>query len=391
MLARFVHEGASGELVAASGVAEVHVYVLGGRIAWGTSSSTRSAFTQYLSQHCGVDAEALREAIAESQQRRTRLGETLLSWGLVTQEDLRGALEKQIASTLEVLASMHESQALFLPRRMEYAAELTFGLDEVWPCEGRLSVAHRVAPSGQLSDLARAFPEALWTAVIAHGDVTFGRHAGEPAAAVVRELDRTLHDCGQQAIVVRSAFGGVLGAVHASRSHTLWVALPPEAKLGVANTLLHALSGRVPPEPGTGRHPVSDLVTLGGPLGQVAVEPLRAALRGAEQLLVALVTSRDGRRLAVARLGVDVDAMELVLRQSEELLSRSFGEVLCPRAMADVIYERVALSLENPAYAAFQTVLATREPHVLSLVFERSTAPGLSWALLSAISRQLND
>ena len=133
-LGRLCAEAATGELICATEDAEVHVHLQEGRVAWATSSNARFAFARHVVEECGIDKDALRELVLECQRERKPLGETLIEWGLATQEQVRSALQQQVRDALATLPTDGSAATVFLRRGDGYAKydrELTFALEEV--------------------------------------------------------------------------------------------------------------------------------------------------------------------------------------------------------------------------------------------------------------------
>ncbi|MDF1564861.1 MAG: response regulator [Deltaproteobacteria bacterium] len=125
--------GADGEFIATAAEWEVHVHLQEGRVAWATSSASKYAFTRHLSEHFGIEKEAIVEVVDECRKTRKNVGETLVEWGIATEEQVRESLRAQIADALAVLPGSSGVQSIFLSRGSDYAQPLTFTLDELLP------------------------------------------------------------------------------------------------------------------------------------------------------------------------------------------------------------------------------------------------------------------
>jgi hypothetical protein len=180
-LRRLVDTGSTCELIIASDAVEIHVYLLDGRLAWATSSTARNEFLRRLVEDHGIASDVLRDVIEECRQTRGRLGETLISWGVATAEQIRDALRGQIEEALVTAVAHPGARCLFLPRRLQYAAELTFALGDVQldaVTAGRSSVtAHRV-----VTTVLDGVPDALWVEVVDKLRRIGGATAGATAA-----------------------------------------------------------------------------------------------------------------------------------------------------------------------------------------------------------------
>lgn len=131
-LTTLAHGRVSGELIASSSRGETHVYLVLGRLAWATDSRRPQGFAGHLQRTAGIAAETLREVADECRRGMMPLGETLLSWGLVSAADLRLALAQQLREALALLRDDDDARALFLTREWSTCdPALTFDLDAV--------------------------------------------------------------------------------------------------------------------------------------------------------------------------------------------------------------------------------------------------------------------
>ena len=129
-----VREGSTGELVAVDDGLEVHVYLQAGRVAWGTTTAERFVFRRHLEAQHGLTEEALRSVIDEAYRAGAPLGESLVNRGVLTVDQVRGALRAQVLAVLRSLARCATAAALFLPRGeryLAYDARLTFEFEEL--------------------------------------------------------------------------------------------------------------------------------------------------------------------------------------------------------------------------------------------------------------------
>lgn len=121
----------SGELIVASDTLEAHVFLQDGRIAWAYSNGTRGLFLRELQAKAQIEEEELREVMDECRRERRHVAETLITWGLASERDVRHALWVQIGTTLESVFQTPGVEAIFLRRASEnYSRELTFSLGE---------------------------------------------------------------------------------------------------------------------------------------------------------------------------------------------------------------------------------------------------------------------
>lgn len=127
---------ATGELVCAAPDLEVHVYLQRGRVAWATTSAAPLVFRRELCERAQIELAAFREVVEECRRTQRPLGETIVSWGLASTEDVRRCLASQIRRSLASLADRPDVDAVFLTRGQrfhEYDLALTFELADVAP------------------------------------------------------------------------------------------------------------------------------------------------------------------------------------------------------------------------------------------------------------------
>jgi len=218
---------ASGELVCEAGGVEVHVFLQSGRIAWASDSRHPRAFTEYLTEHLGLDSETIECAIVEARHSQTPIGETLVAFQAATLEQVQTALRHQIGLAVAALGqSLAGAHAVFLPRPQysKQVVQFTFAIQEF------LS-----GPVGQpATDTVSSSPPAVQTAGVG-GAPEVGSQASDASAASSAARPRTpdIPASGQRlshvARLSRVVIGGAVAALltgavvvgasrHASRS-----------------------------------------------------------------------------------------------------------------------------------------------------------------------------
>jgi hypothetical protein len=390
-LARLTALGDSGEFISVSACAEVHVYLLEGRVAWATSSLARNAFSRRLVEHHGVSADTLKEVLAECQRARLRFGETLVGWGIATVDQVRDALAAQITDALATLAEERSARTLFLPRRMEYSLELTFGFAEVVGSPPAPPPARDL--SGLVDELARSLPESpLWVQAVMGGTcgASFRTPSAPDARGTVLELAAVLAADGARSLTVRTVAGAVLGQSLGDGGDSVWCGLRSDAKLGLAAAMLAGLAGRerCAPPAAADATPGVEQSASPGPLR--SFEPLRALLGGVDDLLgIFAVRAADGASGWALRPRLDLDGELARIRRYAPLLDRSFAPVLDRRgADAD---ERGALRVESGGLAMLGTAAAPGTTVSTWIVLGEGASPGLGWALLQSVARHANE
>ena len=386
----------SGELIVASENLEAHIFLFRGGIAWATSSTAPNALTRHLVEDCQVDPALIREVIDDCKRTRKHFGETLIEWKVATYDQVRGALRRQIQEALASLVGLGFARTMFLPRRVTYRPDLTFPLEEVMP--------GAVAPSqegtgNELRELveatARSLPEALWVQMLREGTqvAAWARPKLAAPPALPFEFWSTLTAESAETMTVRSVLGTLVGQTLPAGGASLWCALPPGAKLGLAiaslqaqtRSPMHKLAQAAP-----GKHwSVRD---EGGLLATCA--PLEQAMSQSDELLALLVMHRSSNRTAVLqRDGFDAKGALDCTRRISPVLDISLRSCLAPEASAlgSATYEQASIHMGCSERGYFLTTVAGNSQLLLAAVFQRQALQGLGWALLATLSRQLAD
>jgi hypothetical protein len=386
-ITRLAASAASGELIVASDAVEVHVYFLDGRLAWATSSTARQRFIDHLVEQLGVSGDAIRDVIEECHRSRRRLGETLVSWGVATEAQVRDALGAQIIDALATVEAHPHAQMLFLPRRMSYDRALTFDLAEL--------VTSR-APT-DLDDLATtiittvldSIPETLWVEVVsAEGVVARAARGATRPGEELAVLRRTLDDHAMDSLVVRRSGGVVVGHRLPARDAAVWCACGPEVKLGMVVHLLASAAGATASAPQASSPPET---WQERPAAQAtaATRVLTSAMKTSDDLIAGLVLDRDGRAGGAWRGPDDLDAHAAVARALAPVLRVQLRDSLA-RPVDRLVYEQVAVRGQR-GKLAFHGTAPAGVPGSLWLVVPAWASQGLGWALLDAVSRQAAD
>jgi len=383
---RLARARASGELVIAADSIEIHVYVLDGRLAWATSSNERNGFTRRLVEHHQVAPDALREVIQECQRAHKRLGETIIGWGLATQDQVKDALRAQIVAALSAAALHPGAQSLFLPRRMDYAHELTFALDDL--IEPTPVPSPSEAGAGIVDAVLEAMPEAVWVNVVAaNGPIAAVARGAVRPGGELRPVQAVLGG-GTDAIAIRTARGSILGQRIEGQDASVWCALGPDAKLGVASVVLACAAGN--PTGCPAAPPLDELWReRTDPRGMVPPSVFASAMRTSDDLLAAFALSADGGASGTWRLH-DFDDHVARARTLLPVLTANIYSAL-PREESPLVYDQIALRAVTPDAAYFGTTLSGASPWSVWLAMRPQASQGLGWALLQAVARQVGD
>jgi hypothetical protein len=412
-LRALVGRQASGELICAAESVEVHVYLQRGRIAWATDSDHPFAFTRHLQQTAGLDAEGFRDILESCKREKRPLGETLVDWGLVTQEQIREALQHQLDLALAALHALESGQTVFLDRTAQFAQyneTLTFSLEEL-PSSAQMATLEPAPPSSRPLTLppsrngdgpgagsARALLDSadgmLWAEVL---DGTKCIEAAPEASSRPRFpaeiVTRTLLD-GAEFVAIRHPEGTLAGATLSS-SQSIWCRLAPHATVGAAASALSTISSGaqsaswdvspIAPEPVSWK--------LGDEAAPV-LEELRAFLDRAPEILGAVVTEAgaETRPSGMGRAPLIVEtALELVTRRARALaLPRLFEDGITRDADAEGVgfHFRSMVTAERRVWC-FGAELATHPNRMVWILLDRRSSQGIGWAYLTSLSRKL--
>lgn len=409
-LRRLAAQEASGELICSGAAAEVHVFLQRGRVAWATDSEHPFAFTRHLQAATQIDTESFRDILESCKREKRPIGETLVSWGAASWEDVRGALRHQIELALSVLGGGQISQTLFLDRTRQFApynADLTFEIDEiVATTEPTAQVPSKFpAPLASGDDLPppsvrarRIFDQVegvVWTEVL---DGTSPIEA-TPSTAASRvgcdAVESTILD-GAELVALRTAEGTLAGVTLGGR-HSLWCRLAPDATFGVAISALSQLVVDERREPRDAPQPVAALreTWVVGAAEAPVLSGLREFVQRAPEVIAAVATGLDGEvsPCGFGRGAVNPDRAVALVRRRAKLFTCSDGPFLdgalsAPGSgTADLTYKSLVIR-EHDAWC-FAAELSTNPARVVWLLVDRTSAQGLGWAYLTSLSRQL--
>ena len=385
---RLAHTGATGELIVASDAIEIHVYLLDGRLAWGTSSTARNEFLRRLVEDHGISADALREVIEECRRSRGRLGETLIARGVATADQIRDALAAQIADALAAAHAHPGARCLFLPRRLDYAMELTFTLAELAPrLDAQVVVQRTNTRQTVVTSVLDGVPEALWVEAVDRGIVVGRAVRGEVRSTEsVAGLQAMVSALELDALTLRSsANGAVVGQRMRGGSGQLWCGVAGGAKLGVTSAVLAA---------------AADAMTI-GPItdaddGQwreradpgLALKPsvFASAVRTSDELCAGFALADDGALAGVWRGATGLDDHAGWARRLAPTLTTPIRDAFS-RTLAPLLYEQVSARAAVGDVVYYGTRLPAQAVAVW-LVMRNWASQGLGWALLQTVARQ---
>jgi len=121
-----------GEVVVKSATASGRVFIVERKVAWAVLTNPGATnFSTVLIEQRLVSREDVEQVMAECRKTGGNFCEVLVDWGLVERAVLRELLRRHIAGHLQLLLSLPDAQALFVPQPRSYSSQLTFTLDEL--------------------------------------------------------------------------------------------------------------------------------------------------------------------------------------------------------------------------------------------------------------------
>lgn len=392
---------ASGEFICATSSLEVHVYLQAGRVAWATDSKHPFAFAKYLQESARIDDDTFRQVIEDCRRDKLPLGETLVKWGLVSEEGVRDALRHQIRQAFDELLAAPTCHALFLDRGYSgYNPRLTFDVHEFLaasssqvrdePPQSRVSIEGR---SGFARQLRESIDGLSWVEVLEGEALVDGDPAGANARTPLCVLRTSIHD-GADFVAIRSAQGSLVG-LGAAGERSLWCRLSADSPFGAAVSTLWTITS-------TGRRSNVSSVSRPGPVTHFAGDehgPLTSEMRGflerAPEVLAAVVLDAGDRSVPTVGFAVpevEVDRCLTIARKRSECLSCQLwmGSDNRERSLDSVgFYLKTMVSGEGNLWC-FGAELGVDPPETLWLFLHRGCSQGLGWAYLSTLYRALS-
>jgi hypothetical protein len=391
-----VERGASGELICATRRSEVHVHVQKGRVAWATDSERPYAFTRHLVEHGRVTREELQEVLKECRRTRSPLGESLVSWGLATADQVRDALRHQIRIALETLVRNPDARALFLERSYsDYDPALTFDFavllgavragTEGKPANGGAAVS----TEGLLDRFRQAITEAHWLERL-EGEALVERYPPGPARSGVpgAVLRHTLLD-GADFVALRAAGYTLLGASFPAPPSSVWINLAEDGAFGSAYSEVTNLLGlRERGDAAGALAPASDALAQGAGWAPLRELPWSQFMASAPEALAVFVTGGNPPVAGIARSErVGGAALALVRRRTPAFAAVEPGapERRLPRPLREPGAAPRRLVTGEQGLWCFASEL--EGAGTLWLAADRACPQGLGWAYLTSLTR----
>jgi hypothetical protein len=123
--------GKGGEVVLRCGPDTGRVFFAEGRVAWGTVSTIKKTFTQYLVEQTEVGEEEAKEAFEDCKRTGENFGETIVKWGLIDEATLRQLLLQHISACLLEIFCWPDVESMFMPDEKPYMGSLTYDFIEI--------------------------------------------------------------------------------------------------------------------------------------------------------------------------------------------------------------------------------------------------------------------
>lgn len=387
-LLELVRQKSSGELVCVSEGSELHVFLQAGRLAWATDSSAPFAFGRHLLEHTSLTKETFHEVLESCRRDRLPLGETLISWQLVTLEEIRAALSHQIRGALATLVACRDGRNVFLERGRQFASydvRLTFDVEALLPESPATGDASNHAEL--LQALAPAVPQARWLELMTGASAAVHPPSHAPCCV---ELAARFSEERARAFVLRTGSATHLGMAVGESDASLWCALEPEAAFGtIQTTIANEIAGwsfpprrrSERPEPASRAWPQ----VIGDGPGLAA---LKEFVDRVPEVTGALVVDR-GVVTGVLRRGGDAESIrELVLRRA-----KLFGLELPVEERSDSMeslgYDLCSVAVADEQAWCFGAEMGADHSSSVWILLERDGAQGLGWAYLASLRRSV--
>ncbi len=403
-LVEVARQKGTGEFICATASVEIHAYLQGGRLAWGTVSTHPLEFGRYLREHARIDDQTYQQVMEECRRSKLPFGETLVAWKLVTQDILRAALCQQVRLAISALADLPSARTMFLPRQhyTRYNPELTFPVAELLPELPGEADALSASPPAAGADrtcFARQIYEtiegAAWVELLEGGRVVEGAPSVRPEPRVPAALPPSTLSDDADFVALRHARGSLVGVNLAGGGRSLWCQLEADSTFGAAAAKLCTLGQDPAAQPSSPAAPRSDAPgwEIGDTAG-IAAEEMRSFLgRASELRAMVLLSPQREPEVGVARGVLDAErTLDLVRRRARAFEAPALaGEAAASGSASDPLPSlgfRALVTGERQLWC-FGAELGGAHAHTLWMVTDRYLAQGLGWALLAALGRGL--
>ncbi len=390
-LLALVREKQSGELVCRSSLAEVHLHLRQGRIAWGAEATQRPAFMEHLSKSARVQPELLRQVLTRCRSERISLGSALVESGLTTLGGLRCAFSGQIAQAIAQLVRLEDAQHRFSARNYDhYDPRLTFDVRDFIAEDAAASAPQPVDPAALTGQLLLSVEGLLWAEVF---DATQWVDAAPPASqprTPASLLCDSLLD-GADFTAVRTTRAALMGFALSPR-RSLWCRVSSDATFGSVVSAIATAAALAPAAQEVRPAQGAASWSLGFGFAPVT-QTLAAFLARSPDLLAAIVLDADGvhaRSGCGAQLAPEL-CLDLVRRRARCLaLPAHAFTAEHERPLDSLCVSAKSMVSGEPGLWCFGAQLLPGDGASLWLFVQRHVSQGLGWAYLSALSRALS-
>jgi hypothetical protein len=377
----------SGEFVAATPGVEFHVYLREGCVAWATDSREPALFSRTIKQMCSIEDKVFADVVAECHRSRLPLGETLVTLGTATAEQVRAALRAQAERVIAALRATHDCQHMFLERPgfLRYRLDFTFALRDLVEVRAA-SVKEPVLGTPPVAfdswavELQRV-QGADWVALVDGRSVV--RHVGEmahPIEVAITQATTLMRDRGGRLLAFQTKQGALVGVTVGP--FTLWAHSGSSNGIGplasqVVGLGLYKIEDERPPLEHAHRwkHQLDDPAVCNALEQVLQLDPN----------LKAVSVQRSDQRPA---MGITSSAQHLSdLSEQHRQLFTALREAcgIHPRLIA----ERLILATSTQTLFALQEQENDQPPLVVWVLAGTSCSLGMGLASLSAAARQL--
>jgi hypothetical protein len=399
----------SGELICASDAVEVHVYFQHGRIAWATDSTKPLAFTGHLLKSAGIDVEIFREILESCRREKRPLGQTLISWGVATHEEVRDSLRHQINLAMKQLESIGPIDMLFLNRPSQFASydvQLTFTVDEVLPrgqvtprpqrrSSSRLAAVRVDAPPPSVATRLRASLDSVAWVEVLEGTNLVESVPGPLATSRIPAplLQGTTLD-GAEVVALRMSTTTLAG-VALSPTKSMWCLATAGVTVGeVVATLGTFTTNDIAPVSASALAPVGPRWSFGDG-DEAAFATLSALIEQGPEVHAIFVTEpvRPSATFGVGRTSIPPEQLVAIVERRAHALA--LGDVLdeAQASTNDVDGEvSTRRSMTTEATCCLFAVEIVTSPSIRRFVWlalDRRCSKGIGWGYLTSLSRDL--
>ena len=382
--------GATGEFVCATNEAEIHVHLHEGRVAWATSTIATFGFSKYILAQCDIEEAAFRDLIEECRRHRKPFGETLVEWGLATEELIRDALGRQIRESLDGLRAAGPASFLFLPRGAgyrSYRSEFTFDLRSAMRQKGgRLRSSQRLPQFGtpvhvdligKLAELAKQEKGVRW--IEYHGKGPVHRINRSDIGSDMERLGSGSLAEGVIFAALRGWTQTVIGLPLTKGAGTVWCGVDPDIVLGAMILMLRAGLPVAAESPITQVYPEDAEIKIYPDRG-LPQPVLRELLARSPEVLAVGLSDSEGRIYPLAsRSGATPDLADRI---------RAPMELLQVRSDDRRPYVETSIAIASDQGVVCGGRFLDESGRCIWLVLTPEAGQGLGWALTTALLRQ---